>query len=488
VIRVDPWLTLDRGLAVELLAVDVVDVRDVRRHCLVLAACSVAEARRCLVRAAKWQRIGGSDHVEARADAVTGALAEACAWLVRAAADRERARTLPASGLRGFTLCSGFTLCNARSGQGELHCPRLATRAHPDPDGATPLCDLHACEECSGPYDPADQTWAWARPARTPDILDALASHEDPFEVVSRLAALEDERGPLPPGGATGGVVARARREARGEKLPSAAIRARDRVRSVFQASESPAPGLPHGFAAFHWSDTLPTRCPFCLQPRPTADEPACCAGWADVRAFPESPPPAPGRPQDARSPSGTTTGCPPAAPARLEPILDVGVTCAGVATASSSAHQAVRASERDESLDLSRPPPGGYGYSPNAMRKLFWRETRALRLLDLDQDAAWDAACAILRENGEDVDDLLRRAATRVDAWRKVADVPPTPSDAVPTPARTEQDARKRRTIHLDPVVRCDVYWRPDPPRCSCWVDESDPACLVHGRPQGRK
>ena len=28
----------------------------------------------------------------------------------------------------------------------------------------------------------------------------------------------------------------------------------------------------------------MPPRCPFCLQPAPKAADPACCAGWADIR------------------------------------------------------------------------------------------------------------------------------------------------------------------------------------------------------------
>jgi len=68
---------------------------------------------------------------------------------------------------------------------------------------------------------------------------------------IAAMVALEDERGSLLPHGAQGGAVARARRTqtttsaqpapgARGASVarPSAARRARDRVRGAFQATE----------------------------------------------------------------------------------------------------------------------------------------------------------------------------------------------------------------------------------------------------------
>lgn len=47
--------------------------------------------------------------------------------------------------------------------------------------------------------------------------------------------ALEDELGPIVPGGAQGGVIARARRAALGNQKRTAVQRARERVRYAFQ-------------------------------------------------------------------------------------------------------------------------------------------------------------------------------------------------------------------------------------------------------------
>jgi hypothetical protein len=65
---------------------------------------------------------------------------------------------------------------------------------------------------------------------------------EHEIEWLAAMGDLEDERGSIVPGGAQGGVVARARR-AKAEAAapvahPSAAARARARVRSTFQALE----------------------------------------------------------------------------------------------------------------------------------------------------------------------------------------------------------------------------------------------------------
>lgn len=54
-----------------------------------------------------------------------------------------------------------------------------------------------------------------------------------------KMVALEEERGPIVPGGAVGGSVGRTRRLA-GKATPSAAMRARGRVR--FLARAVPAP------------------------------------------------------------------------------------------------------------------------------------------------------------------------------------------------------------------------------------------------------
>ena len=73
----------------------------------------------------------------------------------------------------------------------------------------------------------------------------------DDAEWTRAMAALEDELGPIVPGGAQGGVVARERRKRAaaaalasagagpGICRPSAAARARKRVRRVFQAVEA---------------------------------------------------------------------------------------------------------------------------------------------------------------------------------------------------------------------------------------------------------
>jgi hypothetical protein len=70
------------------------------------------------------------------------------------------------------------------------------------------------------------------------------------LEQIKALVALEEERGPIVPDGAQGGLAAKARREAarrdaaKAEKpvvKPSAAQRARDRVRAQFQANDHKA-------------------------------------------------------------------------------------------------------------------------------------------------------------------------------------------------------------------------------------------------------
>ena len=67
-------------------------------------------------------------------------------------------------------------------------------------------------------------------------------NHEQEAEWIATMVELEDERGAIVPGGAQGGVAARARRakaDAAGPVArPSAAVRARARVRSTFQAVE----------------------------------------------------------------------------------------------------------------------------------------------------------------------------------------------------------------------------------------------------------
>jgi hypothetical protein len=57
---------------------------------------------------------------------------------------------------------------------------------------------------------------------------------------VRRMIALEEELGPIVPGGAVGGAVARARRATQGKTAPSAAIRARERVRFLAHAVSTP--------------------------------------------------------------------------------------------------------------------------------------------------------------------------------------------------------------------------------------------------------
>ena len=84
------------------------------------------------------------------------------------------------------------------------------------------------------------------------------------------------------------------------------------------------------------------------------------------------------------------------------------------------------------------------------------------------------DLAGADVREMERAVDLLEGRGAPG----------PSSPRSDRPSVARRdlELEARRRRTIHLDPIARCEVYWRPDPPRCTCWVDELDPRCQSHG------
>jgi hypothetical protein len=52
-----------------------------------------------------------------------------------------------------------------------------------------------------------------------------------------KMIALEEELGPIVAGGAAGGAVARARRVAQGKAAPSAAMRARERVRFLAYAA-----------------------------------------------------------------------------------------------------------------------------------------------------------------------------------------------------------------------------------------------------------
>jgi len=65
---------------------------------------------------------------------------------------------------------------------------------------------------------------------------------EQDAEWLATMIKLEDELGPIVPGGAQGGVVARARRANADASAPaarpSAATRARARVRSTYQAVE----------------------------------------------------------------------------------------------------------------------------------------------------------------------------------------------------------------------------------------------------------
>ena len=70
-------------------------------------------------------------------------------------------------------------------------------------------------------------------------------THQTPEEEAKWNAAmikLEEERGDIVPGGAQGGVIAKARRTREGESAPrkSAAQRARRRVRFIAQAVEPP--------------------------------------------------------------------------------------------------------------------------------------------------------------------------------------------------------------------------------------------------------
>ena len=51
----------------------------------------------------------------------------------------------------------------------------------------------------------------------------------------------------------------------------------RERSAVLIAVWEPPAPELPHH------DNPL---CPFCLQRRPKADDPACCRGWLDVRSW----------------------------------------------------------------------------------------------------------------------------------------------------------------------------------------------------------
>lgn len=55
-----------------------------------------------------------------------------------------------------------------------------------------------------------------------------------------KMLALEEERGPIIPGGAVGGAGARARQAATGKASPSASIRARVRVRVFAHAAPAP--------------------------------------------------------------------------------------------------------------------------------------------------------------------------------------------------------------------------------------------------------
>jgi hypothetical protein len=56
-----------------------------------------------------------------------------------------------------------------------------------------------------------------------------------------KMVVLEEERGSIVPGGAVGGAVGRARRLAEGKTPPSAAMRARRRVRFLARAVAAPA-------------------------------------------------------------------------------------------------------------------------------------------------------------------------------------------------------------------------------------------------------
>jgi hypothetical protein len=72
-----------------------------------------------------------------------------------------------------------------------------------------------------------------------------MMTPEEEIEWIKAMVELEEQRGPIVPDGAVGGLVARARREqtaAAGgpQAMPLAATRARGRVRSSFRAIEKP--------------------------------------------------------------------------------------------------------------------------------------------------------------------------------------------------------------------------------------------------------
>lgn len=63
---------------------------------------------------------------------------------------------------------------------------------------------------------------------------------ETEHEWALKMIALEEERGPIVPGGAVGGVAARTRRAAERKAAQSASKRARGRVRFVALAVPAP--------------------------------------------------------------------------------------------------------------------------------------------------------------------------------------------------------------------------------------------------------
>ena len=63
-----------------------------------------------------------------------------------------------------------------------------------------------------------------------------LEEREAEHQWALKMLALEEELGEIPPGGASGGVGARARLAAQGKAMPSAAMRARRNVRFVVRA------------------------------------------------------------------------------------------------------------------------------------------------------------------------------------------------------------------------------------------------------------
>lgn len=68
-----------------------------------------------------------------------------------------------------------------------------------------------------------------------------MSNQESDFQWLLKMIALEEEQGSIVPGGAVGGVIARARRSAEGKAPPSTVMRARGRVRFLARAVPVPA-------------------------------------------------------------------------------------------------------------------------------------------------------------------------------------------------------------------------------------------------------